>query len=169
MTAPADIESRLSAIEARVEKATDLRLNAYYYGFSATGHPLIDIILSAVACAGKAYHHTDNWNEEIRPYEEAFQGSTCAEWIQRAAEDAAFMLVQKDREIAGLITQLRQCRREAFEEAAKIADEKAASENAAGARAYEAGRFGVSTCRDAGMESAADIAKAIRARALQGK
>jgi len=52
-----------------------------------------------------------------------------------------------------------------IERCAKVAEARAASENAASARAYDAGRFGVSTCRDAGMEVAADIAKAIRALA----
>lgn len=64
-----------------------LRMDAYYYGFTPTGVPEIDMILSAVACAGKAYHHTRNWSEENEwpPHE----GKTPIEWIQNAANKAA--------------------------------------------------------------------------------
>ena len=41
----------------------DLQMNAYYYGFIETGVREIDEILSAVAMAGKAYHHTSDWND----------------------------------------------------------------------------------------------------------
>lgn len=70
----------------------DLRMNAYYYGFTPTGVPEIDKILSAVACAGKAYHHTDSWTEESEypPHE----GKTPVEWIQNAANAAALALRQ---------------------------------------------------------------------------
>lgn len=67
----------------------NLRMNAYYFGFHSTGNELVDRILSAVACAGNAYHHTENWTEEIEPYEDCFKGTTCAEWIQYAANDVA--------------------------------------------------------------------------------
>lgn len=67
-----------------------MRMEAYYYGFTPTGVEAIDRILSAVACAGKAYHHTDSWTEEIpTPYEPFLRGRCAAEWIQYAAEDAA--------------------------------------------------------------------------------
>jgi len=36
----------------------DLRMEAYYYEFEPTGVLEIDLILSAVAHAGKVYHHT---------------------------------------------------------------------------------------------------------------
>lgn len=45
------------------EGAIDLRMNAYYYSFSKTGCYGVDRILSAVACAGKAFHNTDCWTE----------------------------------------------------------------------------------------------------------
>lgn len=67
-----------------------MRLDAYYYGFDPTGVEAIDRILSAVACAGKAYHGTEEWNETISvPYEPFLRGNSCAEWIQNAANDAA--------------------------------------------------------------------------------
>ena len=65
----------------------ELRMDAYYYCFTPTGVPEIDMILSAVACAGKAYHHTDSWNDldEWPPHE----GKTPVQWIQNAANKAA--------------------------------------------------------------------------------
>lgn len=65
-----------------------LRLDAYYYGFSSTGVDAIDKILSAVACAGKAYHCTKDWHEETEPYE-GLSGNTPVEWIQNAANELA--------------------------------------------------------------------------------
>ena len=62
------------------------RLNAYYFGFDSTGVPEVDAILSAVACAGKSYHHTDEWGDGKsrfgvdRPYGDV---------IQAAANEAA--------------------------------------------------------------------------------
>ena len=66
----------------------ELRMDAYYYGFTFTGVREIDMILSAVACAGKAYHHTDNWSEETPAYE-YHEGATPVDWIQNAADKAA--------------------------------------------------------------------------------
>lgn len=65
-----------------------MRMNAYYYAFEPTGDAAIDRILSAVACAGKAYHHTDSWGEKCDPYE-GHVGDTPIDWIQNAANDAA--------------------------------------------------------------------------------
>lgn len=77
-----------------------MRLNAYYYSFQQTGVEAIDRILSAVACAGKAFHHTEQWTDDVydvdadgnkrpEPYEPFLRGWTPAEWIQNAANDAA--------------------------------------------------------------------------------
>lgn len=63
------------------------RMSAYYYGFDPTGIPEIDKILSAVACAGKAFHHTDSWTDESEWPPHA--GKTPVEWIQNAANEAA--------------------------------------------------------------------------------
>ena len=69
-----------------------MRMRAYYYSFTPTGVEAIDRILSAVACAGKAYHHTDSWSDKCDPYEDFLRGKTPAEWIQNAAIDAAAAL-----------------------------------------------------------------------------
>ena len=61
------------------------RLNSYYYSFSPTGVPHIDMILGAVAYAGKMYHYTERWldDDDGRP--------SVAQNIQRAADAAAAM------------------------------------------------------------------------------
>lgn len=70
-----------------------IRMEAYYYAFEPTGVTLIDRILSAVACAGKAYHHTEAWGDEgARQYEAVHRGDSCVAWIQYAANDAAAAL-----------------------------------------------------------------------------
>lgn len=72
----------------------ELRMNAYYYCFDKTGVREIDLILSAVACAGKAFHHTEDWQDEA--YErEHMTGKTPIEWIQNAANAAALSILQK--------------------------------------------------------------------------
>lgn len=67
------------------------RMDGYYIGFEPTGNFAIDKILGAVACAGKASHHTDGWNEESRPYDD-HSGRDPNEWIQNAANEAAALL-----------------------------------------------------------------------------
>ncbi|QKS60879.1 helix-turn-helix domain-containing protein [Cupriavidus gilardii] len=64
-----------------------LRMDAYYYGFDPTGVREIDLVLSAIACAGKAYHHTECWNDQCEwpPH----TGKSPVEWIQNAANAAA--------------------------------------------------------------------------------
>jgi hypothetical protein len=64
------------------------RMDAYYYGFEATGVEAIDRILSAVASAGKSYHHTESWCDDTDP-PEYLRGANPVEWIQNAANDAA--------------------------------------------------------------------------------
>lgn len=44
--------------------ADNARMQAYYYGFDRTGVGVIDAILSAIAVAGKASHHTDAWADD---------------------------------------------------------------------------------------------------------
>lgn len=75
----------------------ELRMNAYYYSFASTGVPEIDKILSAVACAGKAYHHTDCWHDECEwpPHE----GNTPVLWIQNAANAAAEAMRKPESEV----------------------------------------------------------------------
>lgn len=65
-----------------------MRMDAYYYGFYPTGCQKVDIILSAVACAGKAYHHTEDWGEQTTPRPH-LTGESPVDWIQNAASAAA--------------------------------------------------------------------------------
>ena len=64
------------------------RMDAYYYSFVPTGVAAVDKVLGAVACAGKAYHHTDNWCEDTPAYDD-HTGPTPVDWIQNAALEAA--------------------------------------------------------------------------------
>lgn len=73
-----------------------MRMRAYYFAFEPTGVEAVDRILSAVACAGKAYHHTESWRDETPAYEEFFRGECPVDWIQNAANDAAAALKSKD-------------------------------------------------------------------------
>lgn len=75
-------------VGAAQPSAYELNMDAYYYSFSQTGVFAIDRILSAVACAGKAFHHTSQWQDECSPYA-GHVGVTPIDWIQNAANDAA--------------------------------------------------------------------------------
>ncbi len=68
-----------------------LRMDAYYYGFEPTGVREIDLILSAVACAGKAYHHTESWNERDESHE-----PSPVDRIQDAANAAARAMLREE-------------------------------------------------------------------------
>lgn len=68
-----------------------LRMRAYYYGFSTTTIEAIDLLLCAVAAAGKLFHHTDQWTSEIDYQVENVRGKSPVDWIQNAADDAAAM------------------------------------------------------------------------------
>lgn len=73
------IDEAMEALEKRRDSGN---LNAYYYGFAPTGDADIDLILAAVASAGKGYHHTQDWRDDN-------YGPSCAEKIQEAADRAA--------------------------------------------------------------------------------
>jgi len=60
------------------------RLDAYYYCFEETGVEVIDNILAAVAAAGKAFHHTDQWADPLWD-----NGEAPVDAIQRMANVAA--------------------------------------------------------------------------------
>ena len=62
----------------------------YYLHFNPTGVPEVDRILSAVGLAAKAFHHTEDWNADLDwDHGPISKGETCADFIQRAADDAA--------------------------------------------------------------------------------
>jgi len=70
-------------------------MDAYYYGFDATGVEEIDRILCSVASAGKGYHHTEYWGEK-RDGEESY-----ISLIQRAANEAAKAMLRARAETGG--------------------------------------------------------------------
>ena len=63
--------------------AEELKMNAYYYSFRPTGVYEIDKILSEIVSAGKAYHSTEDWNNDDGPW------LSPVEKIQAAADNAA--------------------------------------------------------------------------------
>lgn len=87
-----------------------MRLDAYYYGFDATGAEAIDRVLSAVACAGKAYHLTEDWSNECDPYEPFLRGETPVAWIQNAAVEAATALTAAQARIRELEAEVARVR-----------------------------------------------------------
>jgi|GEM_PF-3423246 len=67
-----------------------MRMDAYYYGFCHTGELAVDRILSAVACAGKALHHTDEWiTYKVESDYGHGENMTPIEWIELRADEAA--------------------------------------------------------------------------------
>lgn len=70
-------------------------MDAYYYGFTATGVRDVDNVLCSVASAGKACHHTEDWSEHGYP-----------ELIQKAADNTAATIHAKDALIAELVSAL---------------------------------------------------------------
>lgn len=83
----------------QLSEKPNLRMSAYYYSFDHTGDFCVDKILSAIACAGKGFHHTESWEDELGYEVETFKGKSYIEWIQNAAIDTA-------KELQELRTQL---------------------------------------------------------------
>jgi len=66
------------------------RFDAYYYSFDPTGVDAVDEILSAIAWAGKMYHHTESWSDEdTRWGDPDYSGPSEVDRIQAAANRAA--------------------------------------------------------------------------------
>lgn len=92
---------RLTEAQRELLRKPDARTRAYYYSPDPTGEVTVDIILSAVAWAGKLSHNTGYWSENIGPdrfdYGPFLAGrdQSPADVIDAAAHDAA-------AEIAGL-------------------------------------------------------------------
>jgi len=70
------------------EDATKLRMHAYYYGFDETQCYPVDKILSAVACAGKSFHNTEDWEGKASSWP-SHAGDSPIDWIQNAAIECA--------------------------------------------------------------------------------
>lgn len=74
----------LAVARSRKDANGDLNLNAYYFGFDSTGNEHVDLVLAAVAAAGKGFHHTEFWNEDFDD-----RGWSYIDLIQAAANEAA--------------------------------------------------------------------------------
>jgi len=68
----------------RIESRADSMLSSYWFDFEPTGDENVDLILGAVALAGKYAHSTKWWNEDDDP-----RGYSLADLIQAAANHAA--------------------------------------------------------------------------------
>jgi len=68
----------------RIESRADSMLSSYWFDFEPTGDENVDLILGAVALAGKYAHSTEWWNEDDDP-----RGYSLADLIQAAANHAA--------------------------------------------------------------------------------
>lgn len=90
-----------------------MRLNAYYYSFGGTGEECVDRVLSAVACAGKAYHHTEHWADECSAWD-GLRGDSPVDWIANAAEDAAAEVAKLRAEVSRLTAERAAIWREGF-------------------------------------------------------
>lgn len=86
------------------------RMGGYYYDFTHTGLAPIDKILSAVGCAGKAYHHTESWGEETEFGYEHLRGKSPEAWIENAAADAAAAIREFLRTLASKEAELSRLR-----------------------------------------------------------
>lgn len=99
-----------------------LRMNAYYYGFGETGCREVDLLLSAVACAGKAHHHTEGWGDS-RDGEPSH-----VDLIQASADAAAKAFAASRAEVASLKAELSNEHAEWLEDQEEIADLEAAND-----------------------------------------
>ena len=103
---------RLVAVQRKLLRAPDAKMEAYYYGFDYTGEPAVDAILSALAWAGKGWHSTEFWNVPGEPvgYDYgpflADREQSPADVIEAAAHEAAAELADLRERIEFLETQL---------------------------------------------------------------
>ena len=56
-------------------------LNSYYFSFEKTGNEKVDNLLYAICRAGKAFHSTSQWNDEVGEIYKNVKGDTPIEWI----------------------------------------------------------------------------------------
>lgn len=73
--------------------AEELNFSSYYVNLTPTGAYPIDLVLSAVARAGKAYHHTSDWLEPDAYPEAPFEGDTWRDRIDNAGKRAAELVI----------------------------------------------------------------------------
>ena len=113
-----------------------MRLDAYYYSFYPTGEEMVDRVLSAVACAGKSYHHTDSWSEpnEAIVSQPFLRGESATEQIQNAAIDASATLSEVRADRDRLAAEVERLRKDvAYQHDINIRDEESCAEALASA------------------------------------
>lgn len=65
MTENAPEVDLIAIADERITSAGDRALTGYYIGFDSTGEQSVDRVLSMVARAGKAYHSTEYWSDDV--------------------------------------------------------------------------------------------------------
>lgn len=65
-----------------------------YLTYDSTGIKEVDELLGAIEKAGKAFHHTDQWDDEIGEMYVGTVGNTPNEWIQNKADALAKYIKQ---------------------------------------------------------------------------
>lgn len=62
---------------------------AGYIDFYKTGNPDVDRLLDVIHLAGKAFHHTSQWTDEIGEMYQGVEGECPLDWIQNEANKLA--------------------------------------------------------------------------------
>lgn len=112
--------------QASEREQQPLRMNAYYYEFTPTGNEEIDLVLSAVACAGKAYHDTSEWGDECGFSYHPHKGATPIDWIQNAANKAANSQSELEKLNQELAAVLKKVLHVGLDEGQSVSEEKKA-------------------------------------------
>ena len=99
MTTPKDqdMTETTDIVESGVRKP--VFFEAYYFELPATGVEVVDLILERLARAGKAFHHTEWWDD---PDEGDEDGVSHVDSIGRAAQAAADTITALTARIAEL-------------------------------------------------------------------
>lgn len=82
-----------------------LDLESYYFGFTATGIFEIDHVMYAIARAGKTFHSTSQWQDELPVgYYSNLEGETPEQWIQNSFNKLAKYVEELKKDTEAKIT-----------------------------------------------------------------
>ena len=69
-----------------------------YIVFDSTGNKDVDSLLSTIALAGKAFHDTSQWTDEVSDmYDQKVVGEAPLDWIQNRANELAKKLNEMEK------------------------------------------------------------------------
>lgn len=98
-----------------------MRMEAYYFRFEPTECYPVDKILSSVACAGKGFHNTSNWNDEIGKSKEFPDGYSYVDLIQQSAFEASILVKEMEQDFFFILESI--CRDRNDEQYGGLAEE----------------------------------------------